>query len=449
MSTQSFPSLKLNIAPSGTAVTTAPPPVDTGAAVVLSPAPLKLNITPDFEEIRIDQTPTAKKWKLTPVYKISANGTFLIWQVGFDGVNNLELTHGYVNGAIRTDITEVKLNTSGRNMQEQALLEARQRYKLKYREGYAPAGDVTPVQVNAMKGHEYTPGSLEGIPVYVQPKLDGIRMLCQDLGRGNLHMRSFLNNQFSHLLHIETELREFFTYLPRNSTLDGELYNHDLSFRAITSAVKTVKKKHPILDHIQYWIFDINYEDTNGAPFEKRYELLVNAYKAYVIDHSKDGTLNDPDAYPKTFKILESSMAIGDQQITIKHNEYVAQGYEGIMIKRISNGHHHTSAEYKKALYRPGKAKNIMKFKYFVDEEAVVIGVTDAEGTEKGAAMLIVQDIRGNRFNVRMRGSVTRRKQWLLNPHEVIGKEITIKYQQLSEYGVPRFPVGKSIRDYE
>jgi DNA ligase-1 len=31
----------------------------------------------------------------------------------------------------------------------------------------------------------------------------------------------------------------------------------------------------------------------------------------------------------------------------------------------------------------------------------------------------------------------------------LIGKYLTVTYQELSEYGVPRFPVGKTIRDYE
>lgn len=30
-----------------------------------------------------------------------------------------------------------------------------------------------------------------------------------------------------------------------------------------------------------------------------------------------------------------------------------------------------------------------------------------------------------------------------------LGKKITIRYQELSTYGVPRLPIGIAIRDYE
>lgn len=85
-----------------------------------------------------------------------------------------------------------------------------------------------------MKGYEYKNGAIKSWPVYTHAKLDGIRMLCQDMGRstggfqlntsrtyisGTLAMRSWLNNPYTHLTHIE-ELQEFFPYLPRYCTLD-------------------------------------------------------------------------------------------------------------------------------------------------------------------------------------------------------------------------------------
>lgn len=80
----------------------------------------------------MDQTTTKQRWSLLPLYKMLANGGMLFWQIGFDGIAHLEIRHGYDDGIIRTDRTEIQVNSSGRNMQEQALQDARQRYKLKY-----------------------------------------------------------------------------------------------------------------------------------------------------------------------------------------------------------------------------------------------------------------------------------------------------------------------------
>lgn len=433
------------------------------------------------EEVRMDQTPREQRWALTPLYKMSVNGGLLYWQIGFDGMKNLEMSHGYADGVIRTDTTEVRLNVARRNIQEQALLEARQRYRLKYREGYQPAGSTTTPLVKAMKGYEYKPSSIKYWPVYTQPKLNGIRMLCQNMGlqaglqtMGNnrisaLAMRSWLNNVLTNLTHLEPELIEFFEYLPKNATLDGELYNHNMDFTVLTSAVKTVKSVHSRLHEVQYWIFDINYEDTMGPPppYERRYELLIGAYQRYIQDQAHQhldiperdpsqaasshisGESNDVTGLSKVFRIVPSEIARNHEEILQQHDRHVAVGYEGIMIKKISNGSDPGSKQYSETLYKAGKGNHILKYKQFIDEEAMVINVTEAEGTEKGAAMLIVLDRRGNQFQVRMRGDMERRRIWYQNPELIIGKEITIRYQELSIYGVPRFPIGVAVRDYE
>lgn len=393
------------------------------------------------QEIRIDQMPMEDKWTFIPLYKISADGGLLYWQIGFDGINNLEISHGYSDSIIRTDKTEVKLNLSGRTMMEQALLEARQRYKLKYREGYQPAGSTNPPMIKGMKGYEYKMNSVKCWPVYTQPKLNGIRMLCQDICAGRLSMRSWLNNPYKHLIHLEKELRDFFEYLPKYATLDGELYNHNMDFTLLTSAIKTVKSVHPLLNTVQYWIFDIDYSDDITPPtFEKRYELLVNAFTRYI---------QDTGIMPTTFKIVQSQLARNHDEILQQHDQHVAMGYEGIMIKKISNNNLPNSKQFKESLYKPGKSNHILKYKQFIDEEAVIISVSDAEGTEKGAAILNIQDKRGNIFPLRMRGNFERRRLWFQNPQLVIGKEVTYRYQELSIYGIPRFPVGLAIRDYE
>jgi DNA ligase-1 len=50
---------------------------------------------------------------------------------------------------------------------------------------------------------------------------------------------------------------------------------------------------------------------------------------------------------------------------------------------------------------------------------------------------------------VRPIGSVDERKELFRNGNAHIGKMLTVKYQELNEFGTPRFPVGKTIRDYE
>ena len=115
------------------------------------------------------------------------------------------------------------------------------------------------------------------------------------------------------------------------------------------------------------------------------------------------------------------------------------------MIKKISNGMAFGSKSYNETLYKPGKCNHILKYKHFIDEEAIIIGVTEAEGT----TLLSVQDRRGNVFPIRMKCNLERKRSWIQNPQLIVGKEATIRYQELSIYGIPKFPLGLAIRDYE
>ena len=93
-------------------------------------------------------------------------------------------------------------------------------------------------------------------PVYMQPKLDGVRCLFTKDGAFSRTGKQFMN-----IKHIEDSLKSFFKKYPE-MVLDGELYNHDLrdDFEKIISLVR--KQKPTDLDRaeahkmIQYHIYD-------------------------------------------------------------------------------------------------------------------------------------------------------------------------------------------------
>jgi hypothetical protein len=413
--------------------------------------------TSSYPEIRIDQVPTTAQWKLTPLYKVNAVGNTIMWQVSFDGTKFLRTIHGVV---VTSDGSEGELvptsievvPKANRDMQAQALLEARSRYKDKFlSDGYRPVGapppsDPQPALANIWISHEKLAQSkaagikkdpkwrtLERWPVAVSAKLDGIRMMAK-LADNGVRCRSRLNRLFPNLDHISRELLTFFAYLPAEAELDGELYTHAMSFQELTSAIKTVKTKHPRLEEVQYYIFDILVD----GPYEDRYSLLINAYTRYL----EDGNQNH------TFQFVPVVLASNEAEIIEYHRQYVEAGYEGLIIRKLA-GTNPTPAALDESSYHPGRSSNLLKYKEFVDEEATVIDVEKATGSEEGAAMLKVQDSRNNEFLIRMRGPVERRRTWYEQPNLILGKQVTIRYQELTDKGVPRFPVGIAVRDYE
>ena len=85
-------------------------------------------------------------WALSPLYKKNQReDRILYWRVHFVREDaHLYMTHGMVDGAMQVDKVAIKLNKSGRTLQEQALLEARKRYIDTQRKGYTtdPSGKV-------------------------------------------------------------------------------------------------------------------------------------------------------------------------------------------------------------------------------------------------------------------------------------------------------------------
>lgn len=406
----------------------------------------------------MDQSPVQAKWSLIPLYKILVDGDILFWQIGFDGVRHCEVHSGLndvisINKIAVDDIIENANTTLGPHLiipnittSEQILRYARREYIRQYRIGYQPAGAAIALEIKGMKGYNYTPRSIGSWPVCTQPKINGIRLLCQDTGNtfighnSNISMRSWLGKSYTHLTHIENELRDFFPYLPRYCTLDGDLYNHKMDFSTLTSAVKTVKTRHPRLSEVQYWIFDIHYEDPEGTPFEKRCALLINAFRKYICDKSFIGSEMDTSVLPLTFCIVPTQVARNHEEIISQHAKHIANDYEGIMIKKISNGHEPGSKQYDQSLYRPGKHNHILKYKNFTDEEVVIIN------TNTDSSVFIVRDLRGNIFPLNIKEDLYSQ---IYTPDTLIGKEITIRYQELSPTLVPQSPIAIAIRDYE
>ena len=128
----------------------------------------------------------------------------------------------------------------------------------------------------------------------------------------------------------------------------------------------------------------------------------------------------------------------------------VAQGFEGIMCRNLSGPY----------LFK-NRSNDLLKFKAFEDAEFTIVGAKPGVSTEKGAIVFecSVSAIGGDAdstFDVRPRGSVEKRRQMYLEKDRYIGKQLTVRYQphtndadRQNDTGIPRFPVGIDIRDYE
>ena len=360
---------------------------------------------------------------LDPLYKRDSKGKVRIWtmQVGFNNENEagIRTISGLVDGQKVTsewNLTEAKNvgRSNATTAKTQAEFEAQAEWTKNVDKDYfVDANDIDSYTAfKPMLAHDFTKTPVtSGI---TQPKLDGIRMVVNSRG---LYSRS--NKEIVAVPHIAEALADFIKDHP-TVTLDGELYNHELkdNFQKITSLVrKTVNLGADELaeskELVQYHIYDMFDSANPNMTFMQRYNWIQK--NVHLVNKKAVGIHLVPVA------ICETS-----EEIDVMYGEYTTAGYEGQMIRQD-------------AVYENKRSKNLLKRKEFITEEYEVVQVHEGQGNWAGyAKRLTLKMADGTTFSSGIRGSQAKLKELLENPNI---DWATCRYFELSNDGVPRFPV--------
>jgi ATP-dependent DNA ligase len=244
-------------------------------------------------------------------------------------------------------------------------------------------------------------------PFYVQPKLDGVRLLVSKDGG------------ISRTGKIIPGTEVLGKGLQPGQYVDGEAFDPNLNFEDLTSTFKTdpLKLKFYVFD-----FFDLKAEALarDKMTFEQRWEYV------------KDSIYNPHYEYVDTFSVKKHKDMEG------YHKMFIQQGYEGTMIRdRFS-------------VYEVGQRSNyLLKYKDFQTEEYEITGAKTGHGRDADAVVWVCKTENDNQFTVRPEGTIVQREEHYRNYKKYIGKMLTVRFQNLTALGVPRFPVGVAIRDYE
>lgn len=339
------------------------------------------------------------------------------WKINVIG-NKIIIEHGFMNSkqVIHEQICEGK-NIGKKNEttpEEQAQIEAQSQWDKKIKSGYVTYDKIkntdftdtlpTYFPMLAMEFSDKT----EHFPCYAQPKLDGIRCIVFKY-KNQIIFQSRNNNIFQNFPHLLLELNLLFIKNP-NLIIDGELYNHELGFQKITSIVR--KKDHPELNKIQYHVYDII--DTEKT-YEHRYNYLKNYIKTSI-----------------SLFLVETKFIKNKNEMNDLHNLFINKGYEGIML-RNPNG------LYKKKI----RSKDLLKYKLFKDTDYTIVSHHEGVG---GVPVFECVNEEGKIFSVNMKCTLEEKREMMEHVKEYYGKKLIVKYQELSEENIPRFPVGLGIR---
>jgi len=257
-------------------------------------------------------------------------------------------------------------------------------------------------------------------PCFIQPKFDGTRTigLC-GLPPGKPCLYSRNRKTYPHLEHIQAVLRR----LPSGLLLDGEVFTKALTFQEIVGLVKKKtlleedKPKHALLEFHVYDIVDAT------KTCEERLAILTGLFRGL------EGTV---------LKLCPTEELATKEGLKAKHDEYVAAGFEGIMLRN------------KKGLYAVGKrSAELQKYKEMMDDEYKIVGFYEGEGEETGAVVWECVTPEGKTFRCRPKGTHEERRALFKDGGSYVGKMLSVTYQELTGDCIPRFPIGTAIRDYE
>jgi len=355
-----------------------------------------------------------------------------IWTGEEDGVACIYRESGYVNGKLNTKKKFVRKGTNigksnERNPMEQAEFvmgtmwqtDVDHNYCESVAEALKPWKYVFPMLAKTIDKKK-----LPELPVYVQPKLNGMCAMRLAMGvpewnyAGHTDLMSRERNILPVLSNISAHLADV---VELSYNTHGEVYKHGEELQDIVGACK---RHRPLTDELEYWVYDIPIQD---VPFKDRLTLLAN-----VIPENHAVLKRCPTHLCETWDEVEKWRA-----------HYIGLGFEGIII-RIPDG-----------LYSYNdRSKMLLKDKDFEDAEFIIEDYDYEEFDDNGTLRkLVIWICRANEketFRVRPKGNVANKENLYENAAKQVGKPYTVRYLELSKTGVPiGNPVGECIRDYE
>lgn len=374
---------------------------------------------------------------LPTLFKKTSTGAIQYWTIGTDS-NQIITDYGQLdteNPQRTVDIIAEGKNTGRSNAttpEEQAVLEAKAKWTKQLKKGYvddieaARAGERNAIiagGIDPMLAHKY---SVNGVltkdakkiifPCFGQPKLDGIRCIAIKKD-GVVTLWTRTRKPILSIPHIIAALSK----IPGDWVLDGELYNHEYR-QDFDTIIELVRPDEPVEGHekVQYHVYDVFMD----APFKARTKWLEESIGEWLSQ--------DP-LHRVTTHVIEAAEGVNAfKELMLEY------GYEGSMVRNADG------------MYKVGRSYDLQKCKDMLDAEYKIVDFEEGRGRlmgHVGSFWCVTAD--GKRFKAKQKGKITRLKEYFDDHSLWADKLLTVQYQNLTPDGIPRFPVGKSIRNYE
>ncbi len=374
------------------------------------------------------------------LYKKDSNGSIRTWEITVERISDDMYhikTRSGVEGSENMVEPEPQYVTEGRQnrtIAQQAQSEAQSKWLRKIDEGYklTRASAITEINILPMLAKKFSKAARHvEYPAAGQRKFDGVRCLAMSAEGfpSNIVLLTRKNKEFAGMNSLRSEIA--LLNLPPSIVLDGELYSDTLTFQRVSGLVR--KKPENLseqdledLEQVSYRIYDLINLSNMDMTFAARYRLLQSLLRAV------------PSSQTPRLRLTRNVRIRSEEDVVAYLALFEEEGFEGLMIRNLESPY-----ELDK------RSKHLQKLKTFIDEEFPIVGYYEATENDRGTPIWECEAPNGRRFRARPMGTLDERRELWANRDAAIGRPLTVRFFEYTDDGVPRFPVGVAIRDYE
>ena len=333
------------------------------------------------------------------------------------------------------------------NIITQGLIEARSKYLKKIDAGY----NLSPENIKTIHNkipypmalHKYDEHSHHIVyPCYIQPKLDGIRILAYY--DSDLNLVIFKSRRLKNIEGFEYIKKELKSKLIKNPDviLDGELYGHCLELQEISGIVRN-EEKSSTTKILSFYIFDCFNIHNPKWKFNDRIQFVNNNWKFHdrmcLVNKMTENNIYALSVITEEVNNVQESDKL--------YKIYINIGYEGIVYKN-------KFGLYKYSFDREQRSYDNLKRKHQFDDEFEIVDFSSGTAGHKDAVVFILKTKNGKTFHSVPKWTIEERikiynicKKDFENTYKE--KLATVIYDDLSKDGIPLRSRISVIRDYE
>lgn len=399
-------------------------------------------------------------FKSEKLYSKSSNGQILFWQIFVNDISTI-IRRGVLNG--KESIYETKSISTVKDTSK-----AKSKVKDKRTNGYRGYEEVVPLnkrsgniyfdldnclsvnkydfenRLKPMKAKPYKKGVMV-YPAFIQPKLNGHRFALswetvkEDDGLfAKTVERAVLRTKEGHemvLLHITDKFNK--SFFNDDYTFDGEAYIHGKSLSYIHSCIpirdkdtNKVSKVSGNPDEVCLVFFDLAIEDVKQE--DRTFMLIMRCLENDIP------VINIGDKYINKVYYLPTTTITSDLEVEAFRDLYIDAGYEGIIIRNISE-------TYKFG----GRQNNMLKYKKYSYTECKILDIilknVSATGDKERSyiAFVLKNDLNNATFECTPEGDEENRLDYYYNKDSYIGKLCKVRFYERS--GVKAVPFHANV----